>query len=73
MRNSRLIVAAMFAAALLATGCAKKEESTVDKAVDSTKDALNMREHEKLKDAGEDAKDAVDNAVEGVKDETQGD
>ena len=42
----------------------------MEKAVEGTKDALDMREHEKLKDAGEDAKGAIDNAVEGVKDET---
>ena len=45
-------------------GCEKKETP-----VDQAKDALNMREHEKMKDAAEDAKDAVDNAAEGVQDE----
>ena len=34
------------------------------------KDALDLREHEKLKDAGEDAQDAFDNVIEGIKDET---
>jgi len=65
-----LIVAAL-SAVLLASGCEKK--SPVDKAVDSTKDALNMRDHEKLKDAAEDAKSAVDNAAQGVKDAAKGD
>jgi len=68
MRSSLTIAAALLCAGLFVTGCAKKE-SAVDNAVDSTKDALNIREHEKLKDAGEDAKAAVDNAAEGVKDE----
>jgi hypothetical protein len=72
MKNSGLIVATMLTAALLATGCAKKE-SAVDKAVDSTKDALNIRDHEKLKDAGEEAKDAVNDAADGVKDAAKGD
>ncbi len=58
MRVAGLIVVSVLAAALSASGCSKKE-STVDKAVDNTKDALNMRDHEKLKDAGEDAKDAA--------------
>ncbi len=71
MRVTGLIVVAVLAAALSASGCAKKE-SPVDKAVDSTKDALNIRDHEKLKDAGEDAKDAVDNAAEGIKDAAKG-
>jgi hypothetical protein len=71
MKKSGLVVATMFAAALLATGCEKKE-SAVDKAVDGTKDALNIRDHEKLKDAGEDAKDAVNEAAEGVKDAANG-
>jgi len=57
------------AVVLFSTGCGK-EETPVEKAVEGTKDALDMREHEKLKDAGEDAKDAVDNAVEAVEDET---
>ncbi len=54
----------------MASGCEKK--SPVDKAVDSTKDALNMRDHENMKDAAEDAKSAVDNAAEGVKDAAKG-
>jgi len=58
MRTSRILVAVMLSTAVLASGCAKKE-STVDKAVENTKDALDMREHEKLKDAGEDVKDAA--------------
>ena len=71
MRVAGLIIVTVLAAALSASGCAKKE-SAVDKAVDGTKDALNVRDHEKLKDAGEDAKDAVDNAAEGIKDAAKG-
>ena len=58
-----VIVVTVLSAALLTSGCAKKE-SAVEKAVESTKDALDLREHEKLKDAGEEAKDAA----EGIKD-----
>ena len=71
MRKATGVLVVSVLAILLSTGCAKKE-SAVDKAIDQTKDALNIREHEKLKDAGEDAKDAVDNAVEGVKDAANG-
>ena len=70
MRASGIVLVAALSAMLLASGCEKK--SPVEGAVDSTKDALDVREHEKLKDAAEDARDAVDNAAEGVKEETQG-
>ena len=72
MNKSAMIVVTLLTATLLATGCAKKE-SAVDKAIDGTKDALNIRDHEKLKDAAEDAKAAVDEAAEGVKDAAKGD
>ena len=67
MRISSMFVVAMLSSAVLATGCAKKE-SAAEKAVESTKDALDIREHEKLKDASEDVKDAVSDAAQGVKD-----
>ncbi|HTK97125.1 MAG TPA: hypothetical protein VL379_03785 [Pseudomonadales bacterium] len=70
MKASGVFVIAALSAVLLASGCEKK--SPVDKAVDNTKDALDVRDHEKLKDAAEDAKDAVDNAAEGVKDAAKG-
>jgi len=71
MNVSRIFVALMLSTAVLTSGCAKKE-SSVEKAVESTKDALDIREHEKLKDAGEDVKDAVNDAAEGVKDAANG-
>lgn len=70
MRVSRAFVVAALTCALLASGCQK--ETPVEGAVDSAKDALDMREHEKLKDAGEEAKEAIDDAVEGVKDAVEG-
>jgi hypothetical protein len=72
MKLCRICGAAMvLSAALLASSCARNE-SSVDKAVESTKDALDMRDHEKLKDAGEDVQDAVNDAAEGVKDAVNG-
>ena len=65
-----LLVAMLSVAVLGVSGC--EEKTPAEKAVDGTKDAMDMREHEKMKDAAEDAKDAVDNAAECVKDETQG-
>jgi hypothetical protein len=70
MKATAVLMVAALSAVLLASGCEKK--SPVDKAVDTTKDALNVRDHEKLKDAAEDAKSAVDNAAEGVKDAAKG-
>lgn len=58
----------VLALTLSLVGC-DRHDTPVEGAVDGAKDALDMREHEKLKDAGEDAADAVDNAVDGVKDE----
>lgn len=55
-------VAALMTALSLA-GC-DKQETPVETAVEGTKDALDMREHEKLKDAGEDVKDAIEDAAE---------
>jgi hypothetical protein len=71
MKGSGMLVVAVLASTLFAVGCQKKE-SSVDKAVDSTKDALDIRDHEKLKDAGEDAKEAVRDAADGVKDAAHG-
>lgn len=64
-----LVVVALAAAGALAA-CGK-EETPVDKAVDKVGDALDMREHEKLKDAGENVGQAVEDAGEAVKDEAQ--
>ena len=66
MKNKGILVLSMVAAVLMSTGCQK--ETPVEKA----KDALDMRDHEKLKDAGEDARDAVQDAAEGVKDAAKG-
>ena len=69
MKASKIFAITAMLAMLSVAGCGKKE-TPVEKAVESTKDALDMREHEKLKDAGENAKDAIDDTVKGIKDET---
>ena len=70
MKSRVLMIVCTLVVALFSNGCDRK--SPVDKTVDSTKDALNMRDHEKFKDAGEDAKKAVQNAADGVKDAANG-
>jgi len=71
MELSRTLIIGVLSAGLLTAAC-DRQETPVEKAVESTKDALDMREHEKLKDAAEDTRDAVDDAIEGIKDEAQG-
>jgi hypothetical protein len=70
IRNAALL--AVLSLGLAVSACQKKEESAGEKVTDAIGDATNSRDNEKLKDAGEDAKDAVDNAAEGVKDTVQG-
>jgi len=72
MSPTRFLTAACMVATLAIAGCAKEKQDPIDRAVDSTKDALDIRENEKLKDAGENASDAVRDAKQGVKDAVEG-
>lgn len=67
----KLLAVATIALALPMLGC-DRNDTPAEQAIEGTKDALDMREHEKLKDAGEDAADAMENAAEGIRDETNG-
>jgi len=67
----RLVVAALLGLASPLLACPSKEKSEVEKLSDKAKDALDMREHEKLKDAGEDVSDAVEDAGAAVKEEAE--
>jgi len=51
--------------------CQREEKSGVEKLGDKAKDALDVREHEKLKDAGEDAKDVVTDTGAALKEEAE--
>jgi peptidyl-tRNA hydrolase len=66
MKTAHILTVALLSLGLGVTACKKDESAT-----ENVKDAFNMREHEKLKDAGEDAKEAVQGAAEGVKEETR--
>lgn len=68
--KAALLAALMMGASLSMTACSK-EQTPAEKAADSVGDALNMRDHEKLKDAAEDAKSAASDAAQGVKDEVK--
>lgn len=50
------------------TACEKKPETPIEKLEDKVKDGLDSRPNEALKDAGEDASKAMENAGEAVKD-----
>lgn len=71
LKTSRIALVALLIGASAGMAACEKKETPVEKATDAVGDALNVREHEKLKDAAEDAKDAVTNAAEGVKEEVQ--
>ena len=51
------------------SACSDKEDSVAGEAVEDVRDGLNLRENEKLKDAGEDAADAMKDAADAVKEE----
>jgi hypothetical protein len=67
----RLLVATLLGLASPLLACPSKEKSEVEKLTDKAKDALDMREHEKLKDTGEDLRDAVNDAGDAVKEEAE--
>lgn len=70
-KSAKTILLTLLIGAGVGMAACGKEESTLDKAKDSVGDALNLREHEKLKDAAEDAKAAVQDAAAGVKEEVK--
>jgi hypothetical protein len=67
MKTTLTLLACVLLAMLTACG---KNETPVDSAVEGTKDALDLREHEKLKDAAADMQEAVEGAAEGIRKET---
>lgn len=68
--QTTILMAAVLGCGLVLSACGK-DESPVGNATESVKDALNLREHEKLKDAGEDMKSAMDNVGEAAKDKAE--
>ena len=74
IRKSSRSVMPMLAVVLLGlsiplVGCEKADS---EKLTDKAKDALDMRDHEKLRDAGEDVRDALEDAGAAIKDEVEG-
>lgn len=54
--------------AICFSSCKEKEPTPAEELKEAVKDGLDQRPNEKLKDAGEDAKDAVKDAAKDVKD-----
>ena len=70
-RLASVLVAALIGLGFPLLACQREEKSGVEKLGDKAKDALDMREHEELKDAGEDVKDAVKDAGAAMKEEAE--
>jgi hypothetical protein len=67
-----LLLTTSMIAAMMLGACQKQNQGPLDKAVENTKDALDVRDHEKLKDAGENVSDAAKDLKQGVKDAVDG-
>jgi gas vesicle protein len=67
MKKTYLMMAAVLAVALLASSCARHEETAVDKAVESTKEAARDT-GDAIKETGRDIKHEVKDTAEDVKD-----
>jgi hypothetical protein len=66
MTRSATLLAAALTMTFALAACEK--DTPVETAVENTKDALDVRDHEKLKDAAEDVKEGVKDAADDVKD-----
>ncbi len=66
-----LVIASMLGLGVSLAACEKKEESPIEKVTESVKDGLDMRENEKMKDAGENAADAFKDAGEAIEEKAE--
>lgn len=71
MKQMSVMLAALLGASLMMTACKKEEPTAVEKAVEGTQDALDMRENEAAKDAVEDLQSAGENAAEAVEEKAE--
>lgn len=71
IRNAALL--AVLSLGLAVSACQKKDESATGQMKDAIGDATDSRDNEKMKDAGEDAKDAIEDAGEAAKEAVDGD
>lgn len=71
MKQMSVMLAALLGASVMVAACKKEEPTPVDQAIESTKDALDMRENEAAKDAVEDMQSAGENAVDAVEEKAE--
>lgn len=72
MKLQHAALIAVIGLGLAVSACEKKDETPMEKLGDAVGDATNTRENESLKDAGEDAADAMENAGDAVKEAVGG-
>ncbi len=66
MKPQHALICALLTLGLGLTACEKKADTPMEKLEENVKDGLDARPNEKLKDAGEDAADAIEQAGEAV-------
>ena len=66
MKQMSLMLAAVLGASMMLAACKKEEPTPVEKAVESTQDALGTRDNEEAKDAMEDMQSAGENAADAI-------
>ena len=71
MKRKPLVLIIAVAATFGVVSCKEKESTPVGEFKEAVDDGLDRRPNEKLKDAGEDARDAVKDAAKDVKDADQ--
>ncbi|MES0872563.1 hypothetical protein [Sinimarinibacterium thermocellulolyticum] len=71
MKHQSVMLAALLGASVMVAACKKEEPTPVEKAVESTQDALDMRENEAAKDAVEDLQSAGENAAEAIEEKAE--
>lgn len=72
VNKTSALAAVLFAAlGLSLAACEKKAETPLEKVTNEVKDGLDMRPHEKMKDAAEDVGDAMKDAGAAIKEEVK--
>lgn len=71
MKMHSALMFAVISLGVSMSACKKKDETGMEKAVDAVGDATDTRNNEGLKDAGEDAKDVLENTGDKVEDATK--
>lgn len=76
MTESKINLRTLMVVTILGLGftlaaCEKKDETPIEKMSEAVQDGLNTRENEKMKDAAEDAQDAMENFGEAIEEKAE--